>query len=199
MTDNEQMRIMDARNSYTGKSLTDSQFDESWALAEIMHRAIRKTGSFHEKLTDYGHAFARAEKFDEMKGKVIIRDQFKARYGQTMNQMRETLKEREAALLDVAREDALQNARMIEALIRDGDTMPFYQAYDKTGGALAEKFNITETGAKELMKTAYRETEGRELYDTGKALEKQFHEPVREAERTARQVKRSQTRSPSMA
>lgn len=199
MTENDQMRIAEARESFTGKTLSDSQFDESWALADIMHRGIQKTGSFHEKLTDYSHAFARSEKFDQMKGETIIRDQFKARFGQTMNQMREGMKAREASLPDAAHRDALEYARMIEPLIRDGATMPFYRAYETTGGALAEKLNITETGAKELMKTAYRESEGRELYDTGKALEQQFHTPVREVERAARQANHSQSRTRSRA
>ncbi|MDF1669529.1 MAG: hypothetical protein P1U83_07940 [Roseovarius sp.] len=48
---------------------------------------------------------------------------------------------------------------------------------------MAEKFNTTESGAKNLMKDVYREIEGRELYDTGKALEEKYHRPKREADR----------------
>ena len=84
---------------------------------------------------------------------------------------------------------------MIEPLIRDGETMPFYRAYDYVGGALSEKLNITETGAKELMTTAHREIEGRELYAFGKALEKKFNVPEREAEQQTREVKRDQAQS----
>jgi hypothetical protein len=32
MTNSTQSQTDDARNSFTGKTLTDSQFDESWAL-----------------------------------------------------------------------------------------------------------------------------------------------------------------------
>ena len=195
MTDIEKNTEIDPRQSFTGKKLTDSQFDESKSLADIMHRGIRKNGSFRDKLTDYSHAFARGEKFDALKAEVIIRDQFKAHYGETMNQMRLTLKERQENLPDTADRDGLEYARMIEPLIRDGETMPFYRAYDYVGGALAEKLNITETGAKELMTTAYREIEGRELYDFGKALEKKFIVPERAAEQQAREVKRDQTHS----
>jgi hypothetical protein len=67
------------------------------------------------------------------------------------------------------------------------------------GGALAENLNITETGAKELMTTAYREIEGRELYDFGKALEKKFIVPERGAEQQAREVKRDQAQSRTRA
>lgn len=71
---------------------------------------------------------------------------------------------------------------MVEPLIRDGETMPFYRAYDHVGGALAEKLAITEAGAKKLLADTYREAEGRELYEAGKALEERFHRPRREAE-----------------
>lgn len=52
MTENDQMRLRDARNSFVGKALTASQFDEVWAVSGIMEREIRKTGTFREKLTD---------------------------------------------------------------------------------------------------------------------------------------------------
>lgn len=196
MIDTDQTQIAEARNSFTGKSLNDAQFDESWALAGILHRAIRKSGSFHEKLTDYSHAFARAEKFDQIKAETIIRDQFKARYGQTLNQLREDMKARETNLPEAAATDALNHARLIEPLIRDGETMPFYRAYDRVGGALAEKLNITETGAKELMKSAFQESEDRDLYETAKALEKQFHEPAHDAARLARTAEKQEADAP---
>jgi hypothetical protein len=199
MTKIIEARVDEARQSFTGSKLTDSQFDESWALAEIMHRGIRKSGSFREKLTDYSHAFSRGEKFDAMKGEIIIRDQFKARYDETLNQMREKLKAREANIPVSGHEQALDHARMIEPLIRDGETMPFYRAFDQAGGALAEKLNITESGAKILMSDTYSKNEGRELYETGKALEKKFHEPAREAEQQARVAQRATVRSQTRA
>lgn len=175
-------RIANARQSFTGKSLTDSQFAESWALAGVMAESIRASGSFHEKLTDYAHAFARSERFDAVKGETIIRDIFKARFGVTMNQMREGFQEREAEIRDRAREQALVHAREIETLICQGETMPFYRAYDRASATFAESFGITQATAKTLMKDAYREVERRELYDTGKALEEQHHRPRIEAE-----------------
>ncbi|MCF6317103.1 MAG: hypothetical protein L3J30_12660 [Marinosulfonomonas sp.] len=191
----DETKISEVRQSVTGSKLSDSQSDDSKSLAEIMHRGIRKNGKFREKLTDYSHAFARGEKFDAMRAEMIIRDQFKNQYGETMNQMRLGLKERQENLPETAGRDALEYARMIEPLIRDGETMPFYQAYDYVGGALAEKLNITETGAKALMSDTYSKNEGRELYETGKALEKKFHEPVREAKQQAREAQSVKTRT----
>lgn len=184
MTD-AQDRITAARESFTGKTLTESQFAESWALAGVMERGIRSTGSFKDKLGDYAHAFARTEKFDMMKGETIIRDMFKARYGLTMNQMRESLMAREAEVKDQIQEPAITHAREIEGLIRDGETMPFYRAYDTQAAKMAKTYGITESGAKTMMNDAYEALEGRKLYDTGKALEEQYHLPKREADKQA--------------
>ena len=49
------------------------------------------------------------------------------------------------------------------------------------------------------MKEVFREAEGKELYDHGKAVEKEFHQPVREAAQQAREAKRDQTRSRARA
>lgn len=199
MTDNDQMKIAEAKNSFTGKKLTASQFDETWALASIMHRSIQKSGGFIERLTDYSRAFADAEKLDQTKGEIIIRDIFKARYGETMNDMREGLKTREAALSEPARQEGLEYARRVCDAIRDGQTMPFYQAFDQQAQPLARTFDITENGAKALMKSAFQEVEGRDLYETGKELEKTYHHPVRESAQQAREVKRDQARSRARA
>lgn len=195
MTENDQMKLLDARNSFTGKTLTASQFDESWAIAGVMEREIRKTGSFRDKLTDYAHAFARSEKFDQLKGETILRDMFKSRYGVTMNAMRESLMEREKIIAESSHEGVLDKARSIADLIKVGDTMPFYRAYDHAAVDIAQKHNITESGAKSLMKEAFAKAEGRELYDAMKDVEKEFHEPARQAEQAARQQTKSKSQS----
>ena len=197
----EGQRAIDARESYSGRGLTDSQFEEAWAIAGVLARGIKKTGSFHEKLTDYAHAFARSEKFDTMKGEVILRDMFKARYEQTPNQMREKLIEREKAPSQPMKEEALTYARQFEGLIKDGETMPFFRAYDRAAAAFADQSGISETGAKKLMQDAYRDVERRELYETGKAIEEKYHTPKREAERSAREAARTSapSRKRSMA
>lgn len=123
MTDNNQIRLNEAKASFTGKRLTASQFNESWAIAGIIEREIHNSGSFREKLTDCSHAFFRSEKIDSLKGKTIIRDIFKSRTGQTMNQMREGLMEREATLRDIGQDQALHHAHSIKGMIEDGDPL----------------------------------------------------------------------------
>ncbi|NCO04083.1 MAG: hypothetical protein GW903_07835 [Alphaproteobacteria bacterium] len=189
-----QERIRKARESYSGKGLTESQFDIALGVAGIIDRHIHKNGSFREPLTDYSHAFARSEKFDAVKGEIIVRDIYTARYGRTMNATREALRSNEKNLPEKARDEALQAARRIEGLICEGETMPFYKAYDHEGRQLARSMMITETGAKQLMTESYLAAEGRELYETGKALEEKYHRPKVEAQRE----KREQSRAPSM-
>lgn len=179
--------------------LISSQSDESWDIVNIVRREIRKSGKFTAKLNHQSIAFSLGQKFDETRAELILRDQYQSRFGETMKQTLDGILEREANLPETAQRDALDYAHMVSPLIRDGETMPFYRAYDYVGSALAEKLNITETGAKKLMTKAFRDAEGRELFDVGKEMEKQFHQPVREAAQQAREAKRDQTRSRARA
>ena len=188
LTQSDQARIIEARRSFTGKGLSEAQFDHAIALSGVIDREIRRTGKFREVLTDYAHAFARTEKFDALKGEVIIRDIFKARYGQTMNQRREALMEREAAVRDTARDQSLAQARGIEPMIRQGETMPFHEAFDRSAVQLASTLGITEAGAKTMMRESYQSAEGRELYEVCKAAEREDHLPKIEAAREARKA-----------
>jgi hypothetical protein len=187
-----QKPIQNVRDSYIAKTLTESQRDLAVDVASIINRHIQKTGSFREALTDYAHAFARSEKFDAMKGEVIIRDVYTAQYGRTMNAAREALLENEKNLPERAHEQALQAARKTLDTIAQGETEPFYRAYDREGSMLARTLNITESGAKQLMVENYRAIEGRELYETGKELEERHHKPKVAEARKEREKTRSQ-------
>ena len=84
-------KLTAARNSFSGKSMTAGQLKEALAITEILHEEIHRSGSFIEKLTDYGHAFARNERFDSMRSEKMLRDVYTATQGQTMNHTREAL------------------------------------------------------------------------------------------------------------
>jgi len=169
---NETERAERMRQSFTGRSLTASQLDEAVALAGIMHREIQKSGSFRDKLTDYAHSFARSERFDALKGEEIVRDAFKASYGETMNEMRERLMEKETAFADNATEkESLGYARKILEHMSSNAELPFYRAYDRAALHMAARHGITESGAKSFMKEAFAKSEGRELYDAAKEIE----------------------------
>ncbi len=197
MTEHEvqatQKAIANARNSYIAKTLTESQWDIAADVASIINRQIQKTGSFREALTDYAHAFSRSEKFDAAKGEVIIRDVFSAQYGLTMNALRESLLNNEKNLPESAREQAIQSARQTLDSIAQGETEPFFKAYDRESNRLAQALNITESCAKKFMVESYRAIEGRELYETGKALEEQYHQPKVNEAKVDRKIARSQS------
>jgi len=52
-------RRISARENFSGRLLTEPQFDEAMAITGIIEREIQRTGTFKEKLGDYAHAFAR--------------------------------------------------------------------------------------------------------------------------------------------
>lgn len=200
-SEDRQARIQAARESFSGRTLTEGQFREAWAVSGVIRNEIKKTGSFVEKLTDYAHAYARSEKFDALRGETILRDIYKARYQQSMNQTREGLLETEKNLPEDARARALTSAESVSNLIKEGTTQPFYKAYDAASLALAGELKVTQSAAKNLMKEAYQKAHDRDLYAAGKQAEEQYHRPVREAAAAERKTEKQQsrTRSPTMS
>ena len=175
-----------ARDSFSGRGLTDAQFEEAWAISAVLHSEINQNGTFREKLTDYAHAFARAEKFDALRGETILRDLYAARYGETLNQTRVGLADRLSALPSHAPDRILAEAEGIKTAIQTAPTQPFYLAYDRAAGTLADSFGITRVDAKTLMKEAYEARHGQDLYTVGKAVEAEHHRPQRDAQSAQR-------------
>lgn len=155
----ENDRVAMARESFSGRLLTDRQFDEAMTITGIIEAEIQHSGSFKDKLGDYAFAFARTEKFDATKAETIIRDLFKERTGQTMNQMREDYAKREEAITDNHRAQARQ---------------------------LAEEIGVTDACAKRLMREEFKAAENAELFDWGKELDERFYRPQIEAEKAER-------------
>ncbi|MGC3939939.1 hypothetical protein ACOTTU_19205 [Roseobacter sp. EG26] len=197
MTNDEKLTA--ARESFSGKSMTESQLKEAVAISDILHAEIERSGSFIEKLVDYSHAYARNEKFDAMRAEKIIRDVYTATQGQSMNQTREGLKAAEDNLPDDAQARALSCAASIGQLVQAAPTQPFYQAYDRAAVTLSAEFGITQVAAKSLMKDVFQQNYGKELYAHGKQIEEQFHKPVREAEMAARKQEQQPVRSQSQS
>lgn len=194
-TPKEQDRILEARESFSGRLLTDAQFDEAMAVTGIIEREIQKNGAFKEKLGDYAYAFARTENFDALKAETILRDLFKARTGQSMNDMRKDFVDREEKLPKQEKTLALDYARAVGTMIKDGDKINFNRAFSHQAQQLAGELKITDAGAKRLMKEEFAAVEDRDLYDWGKELEGQFYKPQIEAEKIARESTRDQNQS----
>jgi len=158
----EHDRTAAARESFSGRLLTDSQFEDAIAITGILEREILKSGSFKEKLADYAFAFARTENFDAGKSETILRDLFKARTGQSMNQLRETLAEREEKLPPQSKTLAVDYARAVGPMVRDGDKISFNRAYAHQAQRFAGEIGITDTGAKRLMREEFAPAPQRE-------------------------------------
>jgi len=175
--------------------LTESQFKEAWAISGILEGEIQKSGSFRAKLTDYAHAFARDEKFDATRSEAALRDVYKGRTGESMNQTREALLEREQSLPPEAQARIEAHTEQVLPLIQEGQTQPFYKAYDAASVALSRELGVTQDFAKEQMTAAFQSRHGRTLYEAGKEAEEAYHKPVREAEIAARKQEQLESRS----
>ena len=204
----ELSRVTEARESFSGRLLTDDQFNEAMAITGIVEKQIQKTGTFKDKLGDYANAFARSEKFNMIQAESIVRDLFKIRTGKTMNQMRENLIEQEDKLLgkpvrpngkddeasksveptmsDAGRNSVYQATTAIGEMVESGDKMTFYRAYSHQAAQLAQDFGITEMGARRVMRNEFKAVENQELLDWGKELDNTFYKPQIEAEKAQR-------------
>lgn len=191
----EQNRVAEARESFSGRVLTNRQFEDAMAITGILEREIKTTGKFKEKLSDYAVAMARTEKFDVMKSETILRDLYKVRTGETMNQTREKLMERETSLSDNQKIGAYKHAKEVGQMIEDGNKISFHRAYAHVASDLANELDITDAGAKSLMKEAFKSVEEKDLYDWGKEQEEKYYRPQIEAEKQQREASRTQSQS----
>ncbi len=190
----EQIGVAKGRESFSGRILNNRQYEDGIAITGIMEREIKANGKFKEKLSDFAVAFARTEKFDVMKAETIIRDLYKARTGETMNQTREKLMDREATLTENEKHGAYKHAKEVGQMIEDGNKISFNRAYSHVASNLASELGITEVSAKSLMKESFESVESRDFYDWGKEQEEKYYRPQIEAEKQQREASRTQSR-----
>ncbi|MBB4305128.1 hypothetical protein GGD81_004196 [Rhodobium orientis] len=193
----ENERVASARESFSGRLLTDRQFDEAMAITGIIEREIVKSGAFKDKLGDYSYAFARSERFDTAKAETVLRDLFKERTGQSMNDMRKEFAERAEKLTDEQRQGAYQYAVDIGVMVENGDKLSFNRAFAHQSQTLGQELSITDAYAKSLMIEEFRAVENAELFEWGKELDERFYRPQIEAEKAEREAQRSQEKSRS--
>jgi hypothetical protein len=193
----ETERIAIARESFSGRLLSDAQFEEAIAITRIIEREIDKAGTFKDKLGDYAYAYARSQKMDAQRAENILRDLYKERTGQTMNQTRERLMKREEALTDEERAIGYEHAVRIGERVEHGDKIAFSRAYAAEAGTMANNLGITHTAARRIMADEFEAAENVKLRDWGKELDAQHFQPQIEAEKEERARNRgaSQTNS----
>lgn len=193
MKENE--RLSAARESFSGRLLTNAQFDEAVAISGILKREIRKSGAFKDKLGDYAFAYSRTEKMDAVKADTVLRDLFREITGQSMNEMREALAEREEKLNPQEKGLAIEYALGVGTMIEEGDKIAFHRAFAHQAQLLAERLGITDAGAKRLMKEAFQTQRNEDFYEWGKSLEELFYRPQIDAEKRKSDASADHTRS----
>ncbi len=200
-TPEEAKRVAEARMSFSGRLLTDRQFNDFIAVTGIIERRIEETGSFVDPLNDYANALARTERFDAVKSGNTIRELFKLRTGLTMNAMREEFLEREAALFDRENNPAEQERQKayragVEAgrMVETGDKITFYRALNHEAVQLAKQLSITHVGARKFIDESFEEIEGRSLSEWGRELDEKYYRPQIESEKKQRATEKRQAR-----
>lgn len=184
--ESETERIAVARESFSGRLLSDTQFDEAIAITRIAEGEIHRSGTFKEVLGDYAHAFGRRQKIDAQRAENIIRDLYRERIGETMNQTREALMKREDALTDDDRAIGYEHAVRIGERVEHGDKIAFSRAYASEAGAMAGDLGITHSAARKIMAEEFEAAENLPLRDWGKELDFQHFQPQIEAEKQER-------------
>ena len=180
-------RLHTARESYSGRSLSDPDFDEAVMVTGIIEKEIQKTGKFTEKLAEYSAAYAHTKQnLSVVNAEKAIRDLFRERTGLTMNELRETFVKREESLTDEQRKAALPYAENVGSTIESGNKISFHRAFASEAKQCAMELNITDLGAKRLMSEQFEAAHGEKLYDWGKEKEATYYKPQIEAERQER-------------
>lgn len=192
---NETERIAEARESFSGRLLNDTQFAEAIAITQIIEGEIHRTGTFKEALGDYAYTFGRRQRIDAPRAENVLRDLYKGRTGQTMNQTRETLMKREEALTQDEAARGYEHAIRAGERVERGDKIAFSRAYATEAQEFASSLGITHSAARKMMAQEFEAAENMKLSDWGKDLNRQHFEPQIEAEKQERERGRGQSRN----
>ena len=189
----EMERVKNARESYSGRLLSDPHFNEAMMNTGIIEKNIQATGKFKEVLDEYSAAFAHTKQnMSVVKAEKIIRDLFKQRVGLSMNELRESFQQREENLTEEQKSAAFPYAKEVGTMIEQGDKISFSRAFAHQAKDYATKLNITDLGAKRIMSEQFEAVTGDKLYDWGKKQETKFYRPQIEAEKQARASQKQQ-------
>jgi len=192
----EMDRVSSARESYSGRLLSDPDFDEAMLVTCILEKEIQKTGRFDEKLNEYAGAYAHTRNnLSVVKAEKIIRDLFKERTGMWMNDLRKEFVQREEGLTDIQKRAAFPYASEIGPMIEKGNKISFHRAFSHQAKNCATELNITDLGAKRIMSAQFEAVKGEKLYDWGKGHEERFYKPQIEAEKQDRKAQRTQKKT----
>lgn len=202
--DSEQERLALARDSFSGRLLTETQFDEIVMITRILEREIFRSGSFKNKLADYCHAMSRTERIDPKRIETSIRDIFKDRVGKTMFQLCEDLKTAEDNLSQNDKAEIIKAVEEIEYKMKEGEKITFNRALSETAQEMADRFQIKDITVIKIMAESHNEAQpegSTDFWGYGEQLDEIIYRPQIEAEKSKKSASNSgrTTRSYSKA
>lgn len=174
------------RESFSGRMLTNRLHADFVAVTKIIERGIHESGTFVDQLGDYSYAIARSQRFDAVKAETILRDLFRERTGQTMNQLREQLTKREENLTPAEKSRGLIYGAEIADILERGDKLTFSRVLAEQAERYGDELGITHAKARSIMAEAYEAVEDGSFYDWGKELDKRFFQAQVDAEKAER-------------
>ena len=195
----ETERIAPGRESFSGRLLGDTLFDEFSLVTHIVEAEIQHSGTFKDCLGDYAYTVAKRHKMEVQRAENIIRDLYRERVGETMNQTRERLMKREEALTENDRAMGYEHAVRIGERVEHGDKITFSRGYAAEAGAMAGNLGITHVAARKIMAEEFEAAENLPLRDWGKELDAQHFQPQIEAEKQERARSREAGHGPARA
>jgi hypothetical protein len=174
------------RESFSGRMLTNRLYADFEAVTKIIERGIHESGTFVDQLGDYSYAIARSQRFDAAKAETILRDLFRERTGQTMNQLREQLVQREENLTPTEKSRGLVYGAEIADILERGNKLTFNRVLAEQAERYGDELGITHAKARSIMAEAYEAVEDGSFYDWGKELDKRFFQAQVDAEKAER-------------
>jgi len=174
------------RESFSGRMLNNRLYADFVAVTKIIERGIHESGTFVDQLGDYSYAIARSQRFDAAKAEITVRDLFRERTGQTMNQLREQLTKREESLTPAEKSRGLIFAAEIASIVEVGNKLTFNRVLAEQAERYGDELGITHAKARSVMAEAFEAVEDGSFYDWGKELDKRFFQAQVDAEKTER-------------
>lgn len=179
-------REKETRESFSGRLLTNRLYADFVAVTKIIERGIHESGTFVDQLGDYSYAIARSQRFDAVKAETILRDLFRERTGQSMNQLREQLTKREESLTPSEKSRGLIYGAEIADSLERGNKLTFNRVLAEQAERYGDELGITHAKARSIMAEAYEAVEDGSFYDWGKELDKRFFQAQVDAEKAER-------------
>jgi len=175
-----------SRESFSGRMLTNRLHADFVAVTKIIERGIHDSGTFVDQLGDYSYAIARSQRFNATKAETILRDLFRERTGQTMNQLREQLVQREESLTPTEKSRGLIFGAEIAGIVEVGDKLTFNRVLAEQAERYGDELGITHAKARGIIAEAFEAVEDSSIYDWGKELDKRFFQAQVDAQKAER-------------